>query len=66
MKRVDDEVVVAVQVNGKVRGEVEVSAGSSQKDVEKLAFEMDEIKKWRGEASINDDLTLLEIWRDKL
>jgi serine phosphatase RsbU (regulator of sigma subunit) len=27
---------------------------------------LDEIKKWRGKAAINDDLTLLEIWRDKL
>ena len=26
---------------------------------------LDEIKKWRGNAIINDDLTMLEIWRDK-
>ena len=25
---------------------------------------LDEIRKWRGTAAINDDLTLLEIWRD--
>jgi sigma-B regulation protein RsbU (phosphoserine phosphatase) len=27
---------------------------------------LDEIRKWRGNAIINDDLTLLEIWRDQL
>lgn len=27
---------------------------------------LDEIKKWRGNAAINDDLTLLEIWRDQV
>jgi serine phosphatase RsbU (regulator of sigma subunit) len=25
---------------------------------------LDEIRKWRGSATINDDLTILEIWRD--
>ena len=25
---------------------------------------LDEIRKWRGKAIINDDLTMLEIWRD--
>ncbi len=27
---------------------------------------LDEIRKWRGNAIINDDLTMLEIWRDEL
>jgi serine phosphatase RsbU (regulator of sigma subunit) len=27
---------------------------------------LEEIKKWRGKAAISDDLTLLEIWRDKV
>lgn len=27
---------------------------------------LDEIRKWRGNAVINDDLTLLEIWRDQM
>ena len=27
---------------------------------------LEEIRKWRGEAAINDDLTLLEIWRDEV
>jgi serine phosphatase RsbU (regulator of sigma subunit) len=27
---------------------------------------LDEIRKWRGNAIINDDLTLLEIWRDQV
>ncbi len=25
---------------------------------------LEEIKNWRGKAKANDDLTLLEIWRD--
>ena len=27
---------------------------------------LDEIRKWRGDADVNDDLTLLEIWRDRI
>ena len=27
---------------------------------------LDEIRKWRGSAIVNDDLTLLQIWRDQL
>jgi len=27
---------------------------------------LDEIRKWRGNAKVNDDLTLLEIWRDRV
>ncbi|MBT8369661.1 MAG: SpoIIE family protein phosphatase [Deltaproteobacteria bacterium] len=27
---------------------------------------LDEIRRWRGNAKINDDLTLLEIWRDQM
>ena len=27
---------------------------------------LDEIRKWRGNANVNDDLTLLEIWRDQV
>jgi serine phosphatase RsbU (regulator of sigma subunit) len=27
---------------------------------------LDEIKKWRGNANLNDDLTMLEIWRDQV
>ena len=27
---------------------------------------LDEIKKWRGNATVNDDLTMLEIWHDQL
>jgi sigma-B regulation protein RsbU (phosphoserine phosphatase) len=25
---------------------------------------LDEIRRWRGNAPVNDDITLLEIWRD--
>ena len=27
---------------------------------------LDEIRRWRGNANVNDDLTLLEIWRDQV
>jgi sigma-B regulation protein RsbU (phosphoserine phosphatase) len=27
---------------------------------------LEEIRKWRGNANVNDDLTLLEIWRDQV
>ena len=27
---------------------------------------LDEIRRWRGNATVNDDITLLEIWRDPL
>jgi sigma-B regulation protein RsbU (phosphoserine phosphatase) len=27
---------------------------------------LEKIKSWRGKAQINDDLTVLEIWRDRL
>ncbi len=37
--------VIAVQVNGKVRGTVEVERGTSNEIVEKLALEIENVKK---------------------
>jgi len=37
---------IAIQVNGKVRGEIEVPAGSSETDVKAKAMELESVKKW--------------------
>lgn len=37
---------IAIQVNGKVRGEIEVPAGSSETDVKAKAVELESVKKW--------------------
>ncbi|WP_319369876.1 leucine--tRNA ligase [uncultured Ilyobacter sp.] len=42
---VSDEVSIAVQVNGKVRGAVQVSRGTSKEELEKMALEMENVKK---------------------
>jgi leucyl-tRNA synthetase len=42
---VSDEVSIAVQVNGKVRGAVQVTRGTSKEELEKMALEMENVKK---------------------
>lgn len=42
---VSSDVVIAVQVNGKVRGTVEVERGTDKETVEKLALELENVKK---------------------
>ena len=42
---ISSDVVIAVQVNGKVRGTVEVERGTSKEIVEKLALEIENVKK---------------------
>jgi leucyl-tRNA synthetase len=49
-KITDNEVTIAVQVNGKVRGEIEVSSNAPQIDVENPAMEV--ISKWLDGAKI--------------
>ena len=39
------DVVIAVQVNGKVRGTVEVPRGTAKEEVEKAALEIENVKK---------------------
>jgi leucyl-tRNA synthetase len=48
---VDDIVTVVVQVNGKVRANLEVSKGETQEKVEKLAFSDDNVQKFIDKAS---------------
>jgi leucyl-tRNA synthetase len=45
-KLVDAEVVIAIQVNGKVRDEVKVSQGATEEDVLQVARELDTVSKW--------------------
>jgi leucyl-tRNA synthetase len=40
----DEEIIVAVQINGKLRGEVKVARGSSQKEIEKSARSLANVK----------------------
>ncbi|MCK5589222.1 MAG: class I tRNA ligase family protein, partial [Candidatus Pacebacteria bacterium] len=44
----DDIILLTVQVNGKRRGEIEVSPTASQEEVEILVKENEEIQKWLG------------------
>ena len=43
-KIVDDSYEMVVQVNGKVRGKIEVSASTSEEEMKKLAKEIDNVK----------------------
>ncbi len=43
-KLVEDTFEMVVQVNGKVRGKIEVSADATKEDMEALAFEIDNVK----------------------
>jgi leucyl-tRNA synthetase len=43
---VEKELNIVVQVNGKVRDQVTVSADAKENDIKKLAFESEKIKKY--------------------
>ena len=45
-KTIEDEIEVPVQVNGKLRGTVIVAKEATSEDVEKVAFENEEILKF--------------------
>ncbi len=40
-----DSIVMAIQVNGKMRGNIEVARGTAKEEIEKLAFEVENVKK---------------------
>lgn len=46
------EVVVAIQVNGKVRGTIEIERGTAKEEVEKLALEVENVKKFTEDKTI--------------
>ncbi|MCK5021792.1 MAG: class I tRNA ligase family protein, partial [Candidatus Pacebacteria bacterium] len=48
----DDTYMIAIQVNGKIRSEVEIKAGTSEKDLEKVVLADEKIQKWIGENKV--------------
>lgn len=49
---VDSDVKMVVQVNGKVRASLEVASNTPREEVERLAKDLPEIKKWIGDSVI--------------
>ena len=45
-KTIDNEIDIAVQVNGKVRDTIRIKKDSSKEELEKLAMDSEIIKKW--------------------
>jgi len=48
----DEMIELLVQVNGRLRDKISVSAGASQEEAEKIAKNSEFIKKWLGESQI--------------
>jgi len=42
----EEKILLIVQINGKVRDKIEVSAGIAQKEAEKLVFKSEKVKNW--------------------
>ena len=42
----EDQIIIVIQVNGKVRKKIEVEANIPQEDLEKLSLSLDEVKKY--------------------
>lgn len=51
-KTVDDSYEMVVQVNGKVRGKMNMKTGASKEEMEKLALENENVKKFTGGKEI--------------
>ena len=51
-KTVEDTFTLIVQVNGKVRGKMDVKAGASEEELEKLALGLDNVKKFIEDKTI--------------
>jgi leucyl-tRNA synthetase len=49
---IDESIKVAVQVNGKVRTQIEVSPEISEDEISSTALELDEVKKWIGDSEV--------------
>ncbi len=48
-KMTDEEVIIVVQVNGKVRASFEVARGTNKESLEKMALGLHGVKKWIGD-----------------
>ena len=51
-KIIDQKITLAVQVNGKVRDEVEINVDADEKEVEQIALQSDKIKSWIPESGV--------------
>ena len=51
-KTIEDTFTLIVQVNGKVRGKINVKAGASEEELEKLALGLDNVKKFIEDKTI--------------
>ncbi len=49
---IEDIVTIVIQVNGKVRGEIEMSRGGKKEDIENVAQNVPHVKKWIGGLNI--------------
>jgi leucyl-tRNA synthetase len=49
---VKDEITIVVQINGKVRGKIEVSQTTTEDDIKKLALEVQNVKDTIGQSQI--------------
>ncbi len=49
---IDDEVVIGVQINGKVRGELKISKNASQEEALKMARELDNVVKYLKNSEV--------------
>ena len=57
-KTLDNEVSIAVQINGKVRDTIKVSADASKEELEEKAFASEIIKKWTNDKEVVKVITI--------
>ena len=57
-KTVDNEIAIAVQINGKVRDTIKVSAEATKEELEEKAFASEIIKKWTEDKEIVKVITI--------
>ncbi|MEK9185311.1 MAG: hypothetical protein AAB863_00910, partial [Patescibacteria group bacterium] len=48
----ETEVNIAIQINGRVRAVIKMNAGAGEQEVEKVALEMPDVKKWIDDKEI--------------
>ena len=51
-KTIEETFTLIVQVNGKVRGKIDVKAGTSEKELEQLAMDLDNVKRFIEDKTI--------------
>ena len=48
----EEESVVAIQVNGKLREKIKVAKGTSQRDIEQIAFDLEKVKQYTRDKKV--------------